>query len=198
MSAAPATTATSLKRASDPMSEATAAGTNLVRTTVLSLVVAAAVLVTFVLPAEYGIDPTGLGSAMGIDGMSGYRVSALMREDLTFAEDYIEFPLAPFESIEYKYRLEAGQAMVYSWSAQAELVYDLHSEQDGTDPEDAVSFDVGRGASGHGTYVAPYSGIHGWFWENRTQQDVTVVLRTQGFYSAATTFSPAGEYTRDF
>ena len=87
--------------------------------------------------------------------------------------------------------------MVYSWSAEDEVVFDFHSEEAGTDPEDAVSFNVGRAAAQHGTYVAPYDGIHGWFWENRGQREVTVKLTSKGFYTASTTFSRSGEYTRE-
>lgn len=161
-----------------------------------SILVASFALVVFVLPAEYGIDPTGVGQKMGITGMSGYSVSALSTEPASYSEDYIEFLLAPFESIEYKYTLDAGQSMVFSWTAQTEVVFDFHSEQAGTDPEDAVSFSVGRGRADHGTYVAPFAGIHGWFWENRGQDDVTVKLKTTGFYTAATTFSRVGENTK--
>ena len=162
-----------------------------------SILVALLTLVMFILPAEYGIDPLGAGHAMGIKHMSGYSVSALSVEEEGFKEDYVEFPLGPFESIEYKYALTAGQAMVYSWSAEAEVVFDFHSEQSGREPQDAVSFSTGRAAAQHGTYVAPYDGIHGWFWENRGQRQVTVKLHSEGFFSASTTFSPRGEYTRE-
>lgn len=166
-------------------------------TTLISMLTAAIALVLFVLPAEFGIDPTGAGRAMGIGKMSGYQVSALIEETSAYHHDTAEFPLAPFESVEYKYYLAAGQAMVYSWQAEGEVVYDFHSEEEGTDPEDAVSFSVGRSAAEHGTYVAPYSGIHGWFWENRTQRDLVVRVATSGYFSAATTYSAAGPYTKD-
>ena len=162
-----------------------------------SLVLAALALVIFVLPAEYGLDPTGLGKALGISGMSGYEVSALSDERASYREDYVEFPLAPFESIEYKYTLGAGQAMLFSWQAEDEVVFDFHSEETGTDPDDAVTFALGRSKNEHGTYVAPFDGIHGWFWENRGQQEVTVKLKTQGFYTASTTMSRSGEYKRE-
>ena len=42
-----------------------------------ALSAAALVLLLFVLPAEFDIDPTGLGESMGIKGMSGYQVGAL-------------------------------------------------------------------------------------------------------------------------
>lgn len=167
-------------------------------TTLLSLGVALVVLVTFVLPAEYGLDPTGIGGVLGIDGMSGYSVSALTEEEAGYQSDAVEFPLAPFESIEYKYLLNAGQAMVYSWSADDEVVFDLHSEEQGTDPDDAVSFSVGRAASANGTYVAPYGGVHGWFWENRGSGDVVVRLRTSGYYAESITYGPTGEFRRSF
>ncbi len=41
----------------------------LVKSTVIAAVAAAAILVTIVLPSEYGIDPTGTGSALGLTEM---------------------------------------------------------------------------------------------------------------------------------
>lgn len=178
------------------MSQLVVAPRRIVRSVLASLVLAGLALVLFVLPAEYGLDPTGLGDELGITGISGYTVSALSAEDEPFKEDYVEFPLAPFESIEYKYVLAAGQSMLFSWQAEDEVVFDFHSEEQGTDPEDSVSFALGRSRAEHGTYVAPYSGIHGWFWENRGRREVTVRLSTQGFYTESTTYSRSGEYTR--
>ena len=41
----------------------------LLRSTIIAIVAAAAILVTVVLPAEYGIDPTGIGRALGLAEM---------------------------------------------------------------------------------------------------------------------------------
>ena len=41
----------------------------LVKSTIIAAAAAAAILVTVVLPSEYGIDPTGVGSAMGLTEM---------------------------------------------------------------------------------------------------------------------------------
>ncbi len=41
----------------------------LVRSTIIAILAAAAILVTIVLPAEYGIDPTGVGRALGLTEM---------------------------------------------------------------------------------------------------------------------------------
>jgi hypothetical protein len=49
--------------------------------------------------------------------------------------------IGPYEYVEYKYRLEAGATMVYSWSADAELLHDFHADPDGTPAPEPVSFD---------------------------------------------------------
>lgn len=38
----------------------------LVRSTIIALIAAIAILVTIVLPAEYAVDPTGAGRALGL------------------------------------------------------------------------------------------------------------------------------------
>ena len=43
----------------------------LLKATAVALVLASIVLVTTVLPAEYGIDPTGIGSRLGLDVLGG-------------------------------------------------------------------------------------------------------------------------------
>jgi hypothetical protein len=47
----------------------------LLRSTVIAFIVAAALLVTTVLPAEYGIDPTGIGRALGLTQMGEIKKS---------------------------------------------------------------------------------------------------------------------------
>ena len=170
-----------------------------------SVVAAGLALVLFVLPAEYDMDLTGAGELMGIKGMAGYSVAALSNQPTTYHKDSVTFPLAPFESVEYKYSLAQGQSIVFSWQAvsalndpQAELIFDMHSEEKGTDPEDSVTFDMGRAGSAHGSFVAPFDGIHGWYWENRTGEDIVVELVTTGFYSTATTYGPNGAFSKSF
>ena len=163
-----------------------------------SVVIAILALLLFVLPAEYGIDPLGTGNLMGIENMSGYSVSALTVEEDVYHQDKVQFPLAPFESIEYKYALDQGQAVVYHWNSEGEVVFDLHSEEVGKEPEDSVSFSVGRGLGEQGTFVAPFDGIHGWFWENRGSAEVLVTLETTGYYAYSKVYSASGEFKRTF
>ena len=43
--------------------------TQLIRSTIIAIVAAILILVTIVLPSEYGIDPTGIGRATGLAEM---------------------------------------------------------------------------------------------------------------------------------
>ena len=86
--------------------------------------------------------------------------------------------------------------MLYDWTATGEVLYELHGEPDGAAPGYAESFDRARAERGAGTYVAPFPGIHGWFWENRGEADATLTLRTAGFYSTAFEFRDGGRFER--
>ena len=156
--------------------------------TVAALLVATAAFVTFVLPAEFGIDPTGVGGALGLTGFGGGPVEDLHRTTGHLVQDFREFELAPFESVELKYDLVADDGLVYAWSATDEVVFDVHAEPAGAEPGVAESFAQGRAVSDAGTYVARFDGIHGWFWENRGATTVTLRLRIAGFQTGATRY----------
>lgn len=166
------------------------------RATLVSAAVAGVILLTTVLPAEFGIDPLGTGKALGLLGLSREPQGAVTEQPSAFSLDQIYFELAPFESVEYKFRLEAGASLIYSWSATGEVVYDLHAEPDGAEEGFAESFAAGRGERSHGTYTAPFPGIHGWFWENRGTVPVTVELSAAGFADKATEFRGGWETQR--
>lgn len=165
-----------------------------------ALSVAAVLLITAILPAEYNVDPLGTGRLLGITGMSEQQaVGALNVQDGVYRKDSYQIVLAPFESVEYKYRLEEGASMLFDWQADGELLFDMHSEQDGVDPQEySPSFDKGNGSGVAGSYTAPFSGIHGWFWENRGSRDVRLELNTTGFYRSATEFSGGFENKKKF
>jgi len=169
---------------------------SLVNATLLAAAVAAVVLVTVVLPAEYGLDPLGTGQRLGLTGLSRTGPTAVSSEPLAFRTDRVRFELAPFESVEYKYRLARDGGVVFSWSASGELLFDLHAEPDGGAPGYAESFEQGRDRARNGTYIAPFDGIHGWFWENRGTEPVELVLVASGFFEHATEFRDGDQSPR--
>jgi len=170
--------------------------------------VAGAILTLFVLPAEWGIDPTGAGGAMGLTAlaqsgeitevqrgaMRGGNVFSLSEEPLR--KDRWTFELAPFKSIEFKYTLAKGSAMLFDWSATGELYYYMHAHpfKGGTPLTEAYS--EGDGAHQKGSYVAPFDGIHGWYWQNRSPDTVILTLDATGAFTTSTVFDEFGEHDR--
>lgn len=163
----------------------------------LATVAATGILLLVVLPAEYGIDPLGSGKALGLLGLSEQQNTALQVRSEPLKSDHFEFQLAPFESVEYKYRLAAGASMIYSWSGDGEVLYEMHSEPDGAAPGFAQTFASGRAESRKGSFQAPFAGIHGWYWQNRGSKDIRIELRSQGFYQHAIEFRGGHEIRKE-
>ena len=170
-----------------------------------ALLVAGLVLVIAVLPAEYGIDPTGLGRRLGLTAMNDVQKSldafqatraagasggaTIVAQERTFNEETIELKLAPGDSVEYKYRLDKGEALLYSWKATGRVNVEFHAEPDGAPQGYAESYEKKDGMVGaSGTLTAPFPGIHGWYWENTTGAEVTVSLSAAGFYNLSYEF----------
>lgn len=165
---------------------------------VIAAVLAATVLLVAVLPAEFGIDPLGTGRALGLLELADASDSPYEKIDQVHKVDRSEFILEPFQSVEYKYQLREGSSMIFSWVATGELVFDMHADPEGTEGEEGVeSFDKGNARSGAGVYNAPFTGIHGWFWENRSFESVHVQLDSAGFYDSAIVFRDGGSFDRE-
>lgn len=167
----------------------------LLLSTLTALLVAGVALVTVVLPAEYDFDPLGTGAALGLVVLSGapaeipVRADGLIAHASSYRTDTRSFELGPGRFVEYKYRLESGRGMVYSWTASNWVRSEMHSEADGAPAGTAEFFEVAeRTLFRHGSYVAPFPGIHGWYWLNEGADTVTVTLHAAGFFSASTEF----------
>ena len=179
----------------------------LAKATVVALIVAGALLITVVLPAEYGIDPLGTGEATGLVALYqagaglGDPAPAVITADPSgplvpspgdHKVDTMSFTLAPGQAIEYKYQLALGATMIYTWKASDEVEFDFHTEPEGKGAAGSESFEKGTANTGRGSYRARYPGIHGWYWNNRTRNEVTVSLVTAGFYTEARQFRADG------
>jgi hypothetical protein len=165
--------------------------------TVGALIVAALILVAAVLPAEFGRDPLGTGKALGLlDLYAGAAEPAPPPAALPsdtppmtmFKVDSVVFTLRPSEGFEYKYRIEKGGGLVYAWTATRPVNYEFHGEHDGAGLGVAVSYEKSTATKGSGSFMAPASGIHGWFWENTTDEPITLTLTSSGFYRWADEF----------
>ena len=176
-----------------------------------ALLVAGLALVVAVLPAEFGIDPTGVGRRLGLLALSDLKgqvaqfertkgattaADIVVPDERPLQEEKTQFELAPHEFVEYKYRLEKGQTLLYSWQATAAVNVEFHAEPDGAPTGYAESYEKRNGVqSASGTLHAPFAGIHGWYWENTTDAPVTVALSSAGFYTLAHEFRKEAEPT---
>jgi hypothetical protein len=174
-----------------------------------AVLVAATILVTVVLPAEYGIDPLGTGRRLGLDVMTAKpapepeaeraadgAVKLAPSQDGPVADYPAEFSvdsrrltLGPYEYVEFKYHLEKDATMIFSWKASDDVIQQFHGDRDGASPSDEPqNYDDSLRRHADGSFAAPFSGIHGWFWENPSSKPITIDLSTAGFYAVAHEF----------
>jgi hypothetical protein len=170
-----------------------------------ALLVAGVILVAAVMPAEFGIDPLGVGRVLGLTAIgdvqkqvaafessrstSAAGATTIVPQPRRYQDQTVEFTIAPGEFMEYKYRLEKGDALLYSWKTNEPVNYELHAEPDGAPKGYAESYEKASGvANASGTLTAPFAGIHGWYWENTSGREVTVTLSAAGFYTMSHEF----------
>lgn len=177
----------------------------LIKSTIIAAIVAVVLLVTVVMPAEYGIDPTGIGKAIGLKRMGEIKVSLAkeaaadqkMDESATFAEvveatvpdtvltqnETMQVTLAPDEGTEIKVLMAKGAAVNYSWSTDGgNANFDAHGDSSKLNIN-YHSYEKGSESEKQGTLIAAFDGSHGWFWRNRTSRKMTVTLEVSGAFT---------------
>jgi hypothetical protein len=164
--------------------------------TVIAALVAAIVVVTTVLPAAYGVDPVGTGKALGLldlyEASIGGAVempadaepaaaSTPVERPRMYKVDRTEFKIGPRQGFEYKYRLDQGAGMVYAWKATDRVNYEFHGEPQNRSLA-VQSYEKSQNDFGAGSLTAPFTGVHGWFWENTGDEEVTITITSAGYY----------------
>lgn len=172
-----------------------------------ALAIAGVLLVTIVMPAEYGIDWTGAGRVLDLTSMGRQKAAAAKAAALPavamqppgtgaspvqyaavsarpLRSDSIEVTLPPQGEVEYKAVLAEGDAIVYEWDAAGAVVkFDFHGEPAAGPSGAFLSFEKGSAARGAGTLKAPFAGTHGWYWQNPGPATVVIKLKAAGFHS---------------
>jgi hypothetical protein len=184
----------------------------LLRSTLIAAATAAVLLVTVVLPAEYGVDPTGIGRVIGLTEMGEIKrelareaaaaeAAPVQAPAVTSSEraagaapestaetsgapsfDELSIALQPGQGREIKLEMREGASVEYVWVVDGGVV---NYDTHGDRP--GLSYHgYAKGtaqSSDEGVLVAAFDGMHGWFWRNRGRQPVTVRLRTSGEYT---------------
>lgn len=166
----------------------------------VAAVSAAAILALFVLPAERGVDPTGLGRLLGLTGMASPAPEAAdpavaapqaataptkttIAKATPLRADEMTLTLPPHTGVEVKAEMAAGDHMIFRWEATGPVKADMHGEPpNAADDEFTTYWKETDLTSGQGAFTAPFAGIHGWYWRNRGETPVTVKVRSSGFY----------------
>jgi hypothetical protein len=91
--------------------------------------------------------------------------------------------------LEYKLGMSEGDQIVYTWAVDAVSEPSLflsefhgHTERLGDEPGTVMFYRRAVGASEDGSLVAPFEGVHGWYFQNDTPDDVIVTLKVAGVY----------------
>lgn len=160
---------------------------SLIKALVASLLMALLLFVTTVLPAEFGIDPTGVGTALGLNNLAGAEplpepVSRAGQGDLAFRQDEVEIVVPANSGLEYKFFLNQYANLNYEWTSTQELYFDLHGEPQGDTSGYFESYGAATVTDMSGAVTTPFAGSHGWYWRNDNAEDVTVSLKTLGNY----------------
>lgn len=176
---------------------------SLIKATVFATLLAVLLLITAILPAEYGIDPTGFGRMTGLMALSaqanvtnqvqtisctepantGKQGQTEKQQTATQWQDTVKILVPAGKGLEYKFHLQQGATLEYAWVTDgAGLYFDFHGEPQGDKTGYFKSYQETTDSHASGSLVAPFEGSHGWYWENKTSVPVTVVLSTKGAY----------------
>ncbi len=184
----------------------------LIKSTILAIFLAAAILITVVLPAEYGIDPTGMGEMIGLLKMGEIKTSLAEEaaadraeaktESVESAEivqklpveeveksventnkDEMKIILKPNEGKEIKLAMLEGEQVNFVWFTDGgKANFDAHADSKALKIS-YHNYEKGSMERNEGTMEAAFDGNHGWFWRNRTAENMIVTLQVDGSYS---------------
>lgn len=172
----------------------------LIRSTVIAVCVATAILLGAVLPAEYGIDPTGVGRVLGLTQMGKLKLELAKEAEADAAKvvaasspssltgpvgstktDSMIVTLGAGESIEVKLAMLKGQRAEYTWQTDSgSIYYDLHAETLKLPRTAPHRYSEGKLHGAQGEIVAEFDGVHGWYWNNESDRAVRIVVKAWG------------------
>ncbi|MCK5664266.1 MAG: hypothetical protein KAI17_12315 [Thiotrichaceae bacterium] len=149
------------------------------------------ILLAFIGPAEYGIDPTGLGKALGLTKLAKPAqqqktkavVSCPTGEQLASWQDIVLITVPAKSGLEYKFYLKQDAEIAYQWTTDGtSLYFDFHGEPAGDKTGYFKSYRETTNRQSEGVLTVPFTGTHGWYWKNDSNNAVRITLKTKGQY----------------
>lgn len=172
---------------------------------------AGALLMAAVLPAEYGIDPLGIGEKLGIKQLSETGANrdtaaleaavvtapegSFFKRDTPYQTKTITIKMEDLSEVEHKLLMEEGDMVVFEWAVKTprsadepSVYFDMHghpsSDNKSEFPEDFVqSYETGEGYGRSGGFVAPFTGYHGLYLMNLEVGELEVDWTISGYWT---------------
>jgi len=171
---------------------------SLIISCLVSIALAIVILLIAVLPAEFNIDPTGLGKKLGLTVLAQTDTETIKAGVISCPEaakpadgetEPVEWPdsvmitVPAGKGLEYKFHVNKGDKLEFIWKTDgSSLYFDFHGEPQGNTTGYFKSFKESTQSESSGTLIAPFTGSHGWYWENKTNHAVIINLKTRGQY----------------
>ncbi len=154
-----------------------------------SIILAIIILLVAVLPAEFNIDPTGIGKKLGLTVLSQEantttKPSVVSCSEQSEWKDTVLINLPANSELEYKFSINKDEKFEFIWKTTdgKKLYFDFHGEPKGNTDGYFKSYKVSTDSKSSGSLVVPFTGVHGWYWKNKTDKDITINLNTRGNY----------------
>ncbi len=107
-----------------------------------------------------------------------------------YRADQVDIAVPANSDLEYMLDMKQGSSVSYEWRStdisNPELLlaeFHGHTVRDSEEPGSVMFFKQGRGETSNGYLVAPFDGVHGWYFSNETDSDINISLSLSGFYT---------------
>lgn len=187
----------------------------IIKATIIAFITSLILALIAVLPAEYGIDYTGLGKTLGFSKLHNseeetktvvpkfkeltlYNVGSgpdvpkpieannpAPAKQYQIKKDSVSITIPANKGLEYKIEVLKYGQVKYAWKAnKGILFFDMHGDVKSADKKSGYfeSYTVGNSNNMAGSFIAPYEGKHGWYFKNKTNEDIIVNINLNGEY----------------
>jgi hypothetical protein len=176
--------------------------------------IAATLLLVFllVLPAIYGIDPTGFGAKLGLNGVSNQmnqqaaidtdkdsvpqtrssenaadQLNAGMQEQpetlLSERQETFTLTVPPKQNLVFKFAMQKDYELDYHWATDSKPLYvELRGQKHSAANNEFKVFGKLKESKAKGFFIAPFDGNYSLYWENKSDHAVTIRLMAKGVY----------------
>ena len=181
------------------------------------LAAGALIVVGAIMPAEYNVDPLGLGKFSGLARLwapeektwqPGAGMEPAHSSTIPVARTVVEIPLGasdwPEAALEYKFAMKPGQTLLYKWQALNEdgspvtvpVEFDFHGHTLAKDGEEmtVANYRKNQALADEGALMAPFDGIHGWYFKNQAPDPIRIRLEVEGYYELVPPGQPGNEF----